>query len=117
MSDVELVMMCRDRLKDMRRRTEEIDLLKRSRAQLPEAGAYLDETIQAAEGTLRSLRKEFPVLVARAMDVLQRLPRKERRVLMLYYVTGLSLKEVSNEVHYSTRHVQKIKQAGLNKLR
>jgi len=116
-SDVELVMMCRDRLIDMRRRTEEIELLKRSREQLPEASAYLDETIREAEGTLRSMRREFPVLVGRAMDALKRLPRQERRVMMLYYVVGLSLKEITNEVHYSVRHVQKMKKAGLDMLR
>lgn len=117
MSDIETVVLCRDRMEALRSLGQDLDILRKRQTLLPEANEELQQVIDKTEAALNASRQELPDLVVKALGVLQRLPYRERRVLMLYYVTGASLKEISEDMHYALRSVQKIKKAGLDKLR
>ncbi|MBQ8535788.1 MAG: hypothetical protein IJ461_00050 [Clostridia bacterium] len=117
MSDLEAVKICRSIQEDIRQRADELELLNKSREQLPEAEAVMAQAIARCQNELDGLRRELPVMVSRCIRILDGVPYKERRVLMLYYVSGATLREVAQTLKCGIRTVQKLKKAGLDRLR
>lgn len=116
MSDLGAVIVCRTTQEEIRQRADELEILKKSREQLPEADDVMAQAIERCQRELEGLRCRLPGLVGRSIRALERVPYKERRVLMLYYVSGLTLREVAQTLNCGVRTVQKLKKAGLERL-
>ncbi|MBQ2700428.1 MAG: hypothetical protein IJF65_04635 [Clostridia bacterium] len=117
MNDLETVMACRTHLEGIRQRAEEMEIMQKSLQMVPEAAGEMAQIIDHCQKALDEMRREFPGLVSRSTLILKRLPYKERRVLMLYYVSGATLREVAQTLKCGIRTVQKLKKAGLDRLR
>lgn len=116
MTDLQTVLACRRMLEDLRQRAEELAILEKSRDLAPETAREMDRIIARCREQLAALRRELPELVSRSTLILGRLDYKERRVMMLYYVSGATLREAAQALRLGVRTVQKLKKAGLEAL-
>lgn len=116
MNDLEAVKACRSCLESIRERQEELELLEHSRALVPEAGEEMSRIVSRCRREMEAQRQKFPALVSKATLILAGLGYRERRVMMLYYVSGCTLRETARALNCGVRTVQKLKKAGLENL-
>lgn len=110
MADMDVLIICRNTLFEMRRIEMDREQLRDCVEETPEAAEELNRRIAAQGNALKCLKKRYPAEMAEAMVVLDKLPRKQRKVMMFYYIAGLPMTEVAKKLNYGLRTVQRIKQ-------
>ena len=106
---------CRNALADVRRLREDVMLMSKA---VPIVGAdsILRAKRQESEAAMKRRRADYTELIGRAMQVLDTLPRRERKVLYLYYVLGYTMHEVATDQRMDERTAYKQKKRGLEML-
>lgn len=116
MTNLEKLTMCRQSLMDIREQEAEVALLEKLTPEGTAEKAELERQLRCAREMLTIRRKIYPWRMDTARKVVDRLTGRDRQVIWMYYVLGMTIREISKETGRVYRDVLRKKSRALKAL-
>ena len=79
----------------------------------PNSAALIERVDDMIEGISKKIY-QYLRLRKEARYIISKVPgASERDIMMLYYIIGLTHEEIADQLHYSTRHIERLHKKGL----